>query len=80
MFYAWYFMETSLASKFACNQCLLILCVFLYTNNTVALGVPLPHEDCLGKIKTSYIKSAYCSICDDCGVIEHEIRMNRVWF
>ena len=80
MFYAWYFMETSLASKFTCMHCLLILCIFLYTSNTISLGVPLPHEDGLGKIKTSYTKSTYYSICYDCGVIEHEIRLNRDWF
>ena len=31
------------------------------------LGISLPHEDGFSKVKNSYIKSAYYSICDDYG-------------
>ena len=29
------------------------------------LGISLPHEDGFSKVKNSYIRSAYYSICDD---------------
>ena len=32
------------------------------------LGISLPHEDSFSKVKNSYIKSAYYSICDNYGV------------
>ena len=37
------------------------------------LGIPLPHEDGVSKVKNSYIKSAYYSIFDDYGVNVDEI-------
>ena len=40
------------------------------------LGISLPHEDSSGKVKMSYTKSVYYSICDDYGVNAHEIWMN----
>ena len=40
------------------------------------LGIPLPHEDGLSKVKNAYIKSAYCSICDDYGVNPDETWMH----
>ena len=32
------------------------------------LGISLPHEDGFSKVRNSYIKSAYYSVCDDYGV------------
>ena len=32
------------------------------------LGISLPHENGFSKVKNSYIKSDYYSICDDYGV------------
>ena len=43
------------------------------------LGIPLPHEDGFNKVKSDYIKSAYCSICDDYGV-KDETWMHGDWF
>ena len=31
------------------------------------LGISLPYEDGLNKVKNAYVKRAYCSICDDYG-------------
>ena len=31
------------------------------------LGISLPHESNFSNVEDSYIKSAYYSICDDCG-------------
>ena len=39
------------------------------------LVISLPHEDGFSKINNSYIKSAYCIICDDNGVNAAEIWM-----
>ena len=44
------------------------------------LGISLPHEDGFSKVKNSYIKSAYYSICDDCGVDPAETWMYGDWF
>ena len=44
------------------------------------LGISLPHEDVFNKVKHSYIKSAYYSICDDYDVNTDEIWMNGVLF
>ena len=41
------------------------------------LGIPLPHGDSFGKVKNPYIKSAYCSICDEHGVDANETWMHR---
>ena len=40
------------------------------------LGIPLPHKDGFSKVKNSYIKSAYYSICDDYGVNADETWMH----
>ena len=44
------------------------------------LGIPLPHEDGFSKVKSSYIKSAYYSICDDYGIDADEKWMHGDWF
>ena len=44
------------------------------------LVIPLSHRDGFSKIKNSYIKSAYYSICDNYGVNADEIWMNGDWF
>ena len=43
-------------------------------------GISLPHEYGFSKVKNSYIKSAYYSICDDCGVSGDEIWVHADWF
>ena len=43
------------------------------------LGIPLPHEDGLSKVKNAYTKSAYYSICDDYSV-KDERWMHGDWF
>ena len=40
------------------------------------LGIPLPHEDSFSKVKNAHIKSAYYSICDDCGLNPDETWMH----
>ena len=45
------------------------------------LGILLPHEGRLSKVKNSYIKSAYIksayySVCDDCGVNVEDLWIN----
>ena len=42
-----------------------------------ALGIPLPHGDGFSKVKSAYIKSVYCSICDEHGVDANETWMHR---
>ena len=44
------------------------------------LGISLPREDGFSKVKTAYIRSAYCSICDDYGVAADETWMHGDWF
>ena len=44
------------------------------------LGIFLPHEDGFSKIKYSYIKSAYYSICGDYGVNPDETWIHGNWF
>ena len=44
------------------------------------MGISLPHEDGFSKVKNSYIKSAYYSICDDYGVNPDETWMYGYWF
>ena len=44
------------------------------------LGIPLPHEDGFSKVKNTYIKSAYYSICDDYGIDADETGMHEDWF
>ena len=44
------------------------------------LGISLPHEDDFSKVKNAYIKSAYCSICDDYGVNPDKTWMHGDWF
>lgn len=43
------------------------------------LGILLPHEDCFSELKSTYIKSACCSNCDDYGVNGDEIWMYGYW-
>ena len=43
------------------------------------LGISLPHEDGFSKVKNSYIKSVYYSICDDYGVDADETWMHGDW-
>ena len=44
------------------------------------LGIFLAHKDGFGKVKISYIKIAYYSICDDYGVNADETWMHGDWF
>ena len=44
------------------------------------LGISLPHEDDFSKVKNAYIKSAYCSICDDYAVNPDKTWMHGDWF
>ena len=44
------------------------------------LGISLPHEDGFSKVKNPYIKSAYYSICNDCGANVDETWMYGDWF
>ena len=44
------------------------------------LGISLAHEDGFSKVKNSYIKSDYNSICDDYGVHPNETWMRGDWF
>ena len=44
------------------------------------LGISLQHEDDFSKVKNSFIKSAYYSICNDYGVNAGEIWMHGDWF
>ena len=44
------------------------------------LGISLPHEDRFSKVKNTYIKSAYYSICDDYGVNSDEKWRHGDWF
>ena len=44
------------------------------------LGISLPHEDGFSKVKNTYIKSAYYSICDDYGVNSDEKWRHGDWF
>ena len=39
------------------------------------LHIPLPDEDGFNKVKNGYTKSAYYSICDDCGIDADETWM-----
>ena len=52
-------------SVYRCLQCSFVV---LCTNSIACLGISLPHEDCFGKVESSYIKSEYYSVCDDYGV------------
>ena len=44
------------------------------------LGISLQHEDGFSKVKNSYIKRAYCRICDNYGVNADKIWMHGDWF
>ena len=44
------------------------------------LGISLLHEDGFNKVKNSYIKSAYYSICDDYSVNADKTWLNRDWY
>ena len=44
------------------------------------LAISLPHENGFSKVKNSYIKSAYYSVCDDYGVNADEPWMHEDWF
>ena len=44
------------------------------------LGISLPHEDGFSKVKSSYFKNDYYSICDDYGVNPDETWMHGNWF
>ena len=44
------------------------------------LGIFLPHKDGFSKVKISYIKSVYYSICDGYGVNADETWMHGDWF
>ena len=44
------------------------------------LSISLPHEDGSNKVKNTYIKSAYYSICDGYGVDADETWMHGDWF
>ena len=44
------------------------------------LGISLPREDGFSKVKNTYIKTAYYSICDDHGVDANERWMHGNWF
>ena len=44
------------------------------------LGISLPYEDSFSKVKSSYIKSAYYSICDDYGGNADKTLMHGNWF
>ena len=44
------------------------------------LDISLQHEYGSSKVKKSYIKSAYCSICDDYGVNTDKIWIHGNWF
>ena len=43
-------------------------------------GIPLLHDHGFKKVKNSYNKSAYYSICDDYSVTADEIWINDYWF
>ena len=52
---------------------------YLYLDEPIILhnlGISLPHENGLSKVKNSYIKSSCFSICDDYGVNAEETWMN----
>ena len=56
-------------------------CVYFHVRLILhELGISLPHEDGFSKVKNAYIKSAYCSICDDYGVDANEIWVYEDWF
>lgn len=61
-------------SKFACTA--VFIACFHVQITLHDLGIPLPHDDCFGKIKNSYTKSVYCSISDDYGVNANKVWMN----
>ena len=44
------------------------------------LGIFFPHVDGFSKVKKAYIKSTYCSTCDDYGVDPSEIWVYGDWF
>ena len=44
------------------------------------LGISLPHKNGISKVKNSYIKSDYYSVCDGYGVNTDETWMHGVWF
>ena len=44
------------------------------------LGILLKHKDGFSKAKNVYMKSVYCSICDDYGVDANETWMYEDWF
>ena len=44
------------------------------------LGAPLPYEDGFSKVKNSYVKSVYYSICDGYAVNPNETWMYGDWF
>ena len=44
------------------------------------LGISLTHKDGFSKVKNSYIKSAYYSICDDNRVNAEQTWMHGKWF
>ena len=44
------------------------------------LGISLPHEDGFSKVKNSYIKIDYYSVCDDYDVNSDETWMHGDWF
>ena len=44
------------------------------------LGILLPYQNGFSKVKNAYIKSAYCSICDGCGIDVDETWMHGDWF
>ena len=55
--------------------------VYFYVRTVLHdLGISLPHEDCFGKVESSYIKSAYYSVCDDYGVNADKTWMHGEWF
>ena len=44
------------------------------------LGISLPKEDGFSRVKNTYIKSAYYSICDDYGVDADGTWINGDWY
>ena len=44
------------------------------------LGATLPYEDGFSKVKKSYIKKVYYSVCDDYGVNPNKIWIYDNWF
>ena len=70
-------MTTTSPSKFPCKHFFIDYHVYLHVQIILYhLGILFATRGCLNKVKNSYIKSAYYSVCDDYGVNVKDLWIN----